>query len=195
MITASKGDNMLNRVMVAAVLVALALAVPTEAADKGLYVGGSIGGSSIDIRDFDEELGNLRFSDGDTAFKIFAGYRFLSVLAVEASYVDLGSPSDTIDNGDTTVEIGVQGWDALAVGILPLGPVDVFGKLGIVSWNADITAAVEDVSRSDNGTDLAYGVGMALRLSSIAVRVETERFEIDNAESVYLFTVGATFTF
>jgi hypothetical protein len=190
-----KGDNMLKRGLVAAALVALTLAVPTEAADRGLYVGASIGGSSIDIRDFDEELGNLRFSDGDTAYKIFAGYRFLSVLAVEAGYVDLGTPSDTIDNGDTNVEIGVQGWDALAVGILPLGPVDVFGKLGIVSWNADITAAVEDVSRSDNGTDLTYGVGVALRLSSIAVRVETERFEIDNAESVYLFSAGVTFTF
>jgi len=175
-------------------------AMPAAAKDRGLYIGGSIGGSSLEVRDFDDELGDLRFSKGDTAYKLFAGYRFLSFLGVEAGYVDLGSPNDTVgivDETDVEVEIGVKGWDAFAIGILPIGPVDLFAKLGVVSWDADIRASFGDlVDRdSDSGTDTAYGLGLALRLGSFAVRIEGEQFDIGDADDVYLYTVGVTYTF
>lgn len=170
--------------------------IPAAAADKGFYIGGSVGGSSFDITGYDEALGDIDFSDSDTAYKLFAGYRFMGFLAVEAGYVDLGEPGESFAD-DVRVDIAVEGWDAFAVGLLPIGPVDIFAKLGGVSWNADIRAVLDDVtdSDSDSGTDLAYGLGLALRLGSLGIRVEGERFDIDNADEVYLYTAGVTITF
>jgi len=179
-------------------VIVAAATIPAAAADNGFYVGASIGGSSVDVTDFDDELGDLDFSDGDAAYKLFAGYRLMSFFGVEAGYVDLGSPSDTVgDLNDVNVEIGVNGWDAFAVGFLPIGPVDVFAKVGLISWDADIRAAFSDIVEhdSDSGTDATWGAGVALRLGSFGVRAEIERFEIGNADKVYMFSAGGTFTF
>jgi len=175
-------------------------AVTASAIENGFYIGGSIGGSSLEVRDFDDELGDLRFSEGDTAYKLFGGFRFLNFLAVEAGYVDLGNPKDIVglvDGDPLEVQIGVTGWDAFAVGLLPLGPVDLFAKVGVVSWDADIRAALDDITDSDtdSGTDAVYGLGVALRLGNVAFRAEGEQFDIGDADDVYMFSVGATFTF
>jgi hypothetical protein len=122
----------------------------------------------------------------------------LNVLAVEAGYVDLGTPQDTVTSigGDELeVRIGVQGWDAFAIGLLPIGAVDLFAKLGVVAWDADIRAVLNDLrdDDSDRGTDAAYGIGVALGFGTISVRLEGERFNIAEADDVYLFSAGATF--
>ena len=183
-------------------IILVAAAMPASAIENGFYLGGSIGGSSLEIRDFDEELGDLRFSGSGTAYKLFAGFRFLNFLAVEGGYVDFGDPNDVVGgSGDDAidVQIGLKGWDAFAVGLLPIGPVDLFAKFGVVSWNADIRARLipTDVfdTDSESGTDAAYGIGVALRLGKVALRAEGEQFKIADAEDVYMFSVGATFTF
>ena len=188
--------------VLSALVIFVAAAMPTSAIENGFYLGGSIGGSSLEIRDFDEELGDLRFSGSGTAYKLFAGFRFLNFLAVEAGYVDLGDPRDVVGgSGDDAidVEIGLKGWDAFAVGLLPIGPVDLFAKFGIVSWDADIRARLipTDVfdTESESGTDAAYGIGIGVRLGKVAIRAEGEQFKIADAEDVYMFSVGATFTF
>lgn len=190
----------MRRTVLVMAIVMAAAATPALAADNGFYIGGSIGGSSLDIRDFDTDLGDLSFSDGDTAYKLFAGFRFLSFLAVEAGYVDFGDPSDTVGTveGDPIkLDVSLTGWDAFALGILPIGPVDIFVKVGVISWDADIRAALDDlVDRdSDSGNDAAWGLGVALRLGSVAIRIEGEQFDIDGADDLFLYTVGATFTF
>ncbi|MFC2144363.1 outer membrane beta-barrel protein [Acidobacteriota bacterium] len=181
-------------------VILVAAVVPASAVENGFYLGGSVGGSSLEVQDFDEDFGAFRFSDGDTAYKIFAGFRFLNFLAVEAGYVDLGDPTDviaSIEGDELEVQIGVKGWDAFAIGLLPLGPVDLFAKVGVVSWDADIRAVLNEAtdSDSDSGTDAAYGIGVALRLGKVALRAEGEQFNIADAEDVYMFSVGATFTF
>jgi hypothetical protein len=67
----------------------------------------------------------------------------------------------------------------------------------VVSWDADIRAVLNEVtdSNSDSGTDAAYGIGVALRLGKVALRAEGEQFDIGDAEDVYMFSAGATFTF
>jgi hypothetical protein len=190
----------MRKSLLSLMIILVAAAVPASAVENGFYIGGSIGGSSLDVRDVDDELGDLRFSDGDTAYKLFAGFRFLNFLAVEAGYVDLGDPSDIVgdfDGDPIELQIGVQGWDAFALGLLPIGPVDLFVKVGVVSWEADIRAVIDDLrdTDSDSGSDAAYGVGVALRLDKVALRAEGEVFDIDGAEDVYMFSVGATFTF
>ncbi len=58
---------------------------------------------------------------------------------------------------------------------------------------AKSAAAID--SDSDSGTDAAYGLGVALRLGKVALRAEGEQFKIADADDVYMFSVGATFTF
>ena len=119
-------------------IILVAAAVPGSAIENGFYLGGSIGGSSLEVQDVAEEFGAFRFSDGDTAYKLFCGFRFLNFLAVL---------DDAID------------------------------------------------SESESGTDAAYGVGVALSLGKVSLRAEGERFKIADADDVYMFSVGATFTF
>jgi len=190
--------QLMKKILLVVAFVVAVAATPASAVDNGFYIGGSLGGSSLDVRDVDDDFGDIDFSDGDTAYKLFAGYRFLSFLAVEAGYVDFGDPADLVGDIDQIdVQIGVSGWDAFALGILPVGPVDVFAKLGVIAWDADIRAAFEDlVDRdSDSGTDVAYGLGVALRLGSFAIRIEGEMFDVDGADELYMLSAGATFTF
>ena len=54
-------------------VVLVALAVPASAIENGFFLGGSIGGSSVEVRDFDDEFGDVRFSGDGTAVQAFRG--------------------------------------------------------------------------------------------------------------------------
>ena len=187
----------MRKIILCVICIVIVSTIPAQAADNGFYVGGSIGGSDFEISDLDPDLGDLRFDKGDTSYKLFAGFRFLSFLAVEAGYVDLGSPTDYVGEDGIKIDISLKGWEAFGLGILPVGPVDLFAKVGVISWDADIRAALfDEIDReSDSGTDLAWGLGVALRLGSVALRVEGERYEIQDADEIYSYMVGATWTF
>jgi len=174
----------------------LAGALPAMAKNNGFYIGGSIGQSTLKVTSFSDNLGDLSFNDSDNGYKVFLGYRFLHFLAVEGSYVDFGTPKDTVAEG-VDAEIKLNGYDAFALGILPLGPVDLFAKLGVISWDSDIKAIYEEVvdRQSDSGTDAAYGIGAAFKLGSIAIRGEFEMFQVENSDDVYMVSLGISYTF
>lgn len=74
-------------------LAALYAAPEALAKDAGFYIGGSVGSAKIEdkVSDIDE----IEFDESDFAFKIFAGYQFNGVFALEGGYVDFGSPSNS----------------------------------------------------------------------------------------------------
>ncbi len=162
--------------------------LPTLAADNGIYLGASVGQSSVQYDDLD-----LDFDASATGFKVIAGWRFLDWLAIEGNYVDLGSGDDNVLG--ERVESDVDGITLSAVGFLPVGPVDLFARVGAINWNADLEAPGLGVSGSDDGTDLAYGVGAQFRVWSLSVRGEYERFDISDADTVDLISIGVTWTF
>jgi OOP family OmpA-OmpF porin len=162
--------------------------LPTLAADNGIYLGGSVGQSSVQYDDLD-----LDFDASATGFKVIAGWRFLDWLAVEGNYVDLGSGDDNVLG--ERVESDVSGVTLSAVGFLPVGPVDLFARVGAINWSADLDAPGLGISGSDDGTDLAYGVGAQFRVWSLSVRGEYERFDISDADTVDLISIGVTWTF
>ena len=169
----------------AALLAALALAAsPAIAADNGIYLGASIGASGVE----DDELD----FDGDaTGYKVIAGWRFLDWLAVEGNYVDFGSTDDTVLG--ERIEADVDGLSLSAVVFVPVGPVDLFGRVGAVDWSADVSS-VSLGDFKDDGTDLTYGVGAQFRLGSLGLRAEYERFELGDAD-VDMISLGVTWTF
>jgi hypothetical protein len=183
------------------VMTALALlsAAAPATAKNGFYLGGSVGQTTLEIGSYELDLEDFDFSADTTSYKILAGYRFFAYLGVEASYLHFGTLSDSFDaSGEpVTVDTELKGFDACAMGMLPIGIVDLYAKLGIVVWDADISALIGGLPEftTDSGSDLVYGAGIQVRFRGLGVRGEIEYFDIANADSVYLISVGATYTF
>jgi opacity protein-like surface antigen len=169
-------------------LAAGATTLPARAADNGFYLGGSIGQSGVHT-----SLQDLDYDASTTGFKLIGGWRFLDWLAVEGDYVDLGSGSDKV--AGQKIETDVNGVTLSAVGFLPIGPVDLFARAGAINWSADARIPSLDFKASDNGTDFAYGVGAQFRLGSLSLRAEYERFEVSDADTVDMTSLGVTWTF
>jgi OOP family OmpA-OmpF porin len=167
------------------IFAALALtSLPALAADNGIYLGASVGQSGLQVDDFD-------YDADATGYKLIAGWRFIDWLAVEANYLDFGSGDDTVF-GDK-IETEADGISLSAVGFLPVGPVDLFARVGAVDWSADISSPGLG-SGSDDGTDLTYGVGAQFRVWSLSIRAEYEMFDISDAD-LDMISVGVTWTF
>ena len=162
------------------------------AADNGFYLGGAVGNANVEIDDF-AGVTSDDFKGDDTGYKLIAGIRPLDWLAVEAAWVDFGDVEDriTFQSQDIPVSIEGDGISAFAVGFLPIGPVDLFAKGGLISWDSKISGDFDD----DDGADLAYGVGAQFRVWSISLRAEYEIFDVDGVDDLSMLSVGATFTF
>ena len=174
-------------IVAAAAAVCGLFTLPALAADNGIYLGASVGQSNVKFDDLD-----LDFDASATGYKAIAGWRFLDWLAVEGNYVDLGSGDDTVDG--ERLETDINGVSLAAVGFVPIGPVDLFAKVGAINWNADLQTESFG-SLSDDGTDFTYGVGAQFRVWSLSIRAEYEQFDIDAADTVDLISLGVTWTF
>lgn len=151
---------------IASLIMSTALITSAPVMAQGGFIGASIGGSYVEVDAAD-------FKGGDTAFKIFGGYRINTNFAIEAFYTDAGEP----DDGPLSVDVSAFG--ASVVGILPVGgQFELFGKLGLAAWDADF----KDPSGTfpDDGTDLTYGVGGAWILNQqVSIRAEWEFIDIE----------------
>ena len=173
-------------------LFAIAIALPAAAADNGFYLGGSAANSAIDTG----QLGDVKINDNANGYKVFGGYRFLTFLGVEGSYVDLGEvKGSSVPGTEGTAKI--NGWQGHVMGYVPFGIGDIFAKAGVYSWNGDFTTTTNNINTktSKSGSDPAYGVGLQFRIKSWAIRGEGEYIDIKSADKVYVYSVGASYTF
>ena len=158
--------------------------------DSGFYLGVGVGQASVGDIDGGEG-GSISFDGEDIGYKAILGYNFgiipLVDLGIEAEYVDFGEPDDDgIEvSGDALAAFGVAG--------VNLGPVGLFGKVGMASWDADASDGLTSIS--DDGTDMAYGIGVRFHISSFQIRGEYEFFDIDVADDVGLLSASLIYTF
>ena len=161
------------------------------AADNGIYIGAGVGQSTVEYEDIQNTT--LDFKGDDLGYKVIVGVRPLDWLGFEANYVNFGEPDDSVAGLRLRSEgYGISGF---AVGFLSLGPVDLFAKGGVVSWDSEISSPQLPGSLEDDGTDLAYGAGLQFRLLSLGVRAEYEIFDIDDVEEANMVSVSLTYTF
>ena len=163
--------------------------------DSGLYIGGSLGNTSLDVAIAEAE-GGFSLDDSDFGYKVFAGYNFGLIpmfdLAVEGSYIDFGEISESIPVvGD--VGLGITAFDLFGVAAYNIGPIGIFGKVGQVWWDGDFSTDLGSFSESDN--DMAYGIGVRFQFSSIAIRAEYERFDIEGDVDLDFISAGISWTF
>lgn len=190
---------------VASALLASAPAFAAE--DAGFYVGAGFGDAGLELQHSDL----IDFDGSDTAFKLLGGYQFMKYFGVELEYIDAGDADDTwrgqVEGFDTEVRnvIGLSGFNASAVGILPLGDqFNVFGKLGFIIWDADLeeTISVDELKYSetfrdsDSGTDFSWGIGASWYfLENFGVRVEYQAFEIEDVDTADLISGSVVWRF
>src|SRR5690348_560363 len=147
-------------------LLSLAALAPTAAAaDNGFYLGAGITDTKFDVDDVGS--GSL----DDNSFKLIAGFRPLDWLAFEANYLDLGGDKSNGASLDASA-VTLSGLVMAEIGI-----VDLYARLGVAKWDADISSTTLNFSDSDDGWEPTYGVGVGVHFGSIGVRAEYERFE------------------
>ena len=119
---------------------------------QGFYLGGGIGDFSAAIDDI-ENLGDvddvgIDFSDGDNAMKVFAGYAFNRFFAVQADFVDFGESSG-VDTPSRTGTSDVQGLAPSVVGTLPIGPIELFARVGYIFYEVDLNLSGRPLDRRE----------------------------------------------
>jgi len=178
-------------------LLALVLAVATPAAMAGGYVGAGVGQSHFSTK---EDAADINVSDNTTGWKVFGGWTIMKFFALEASYVDFGSIEDK--SGGVTIKTEATAYDAFAVGKIPIAFVEPFVKIGYASVDSKATVSGSG-SASDQGWDLAYGVGVGFNFAKkLHVRLEYEMFDVspnyDGVEpesDLYMISASAAWRF
>ena len=180
------------------IIIALALGAGVAHADNGmLYVGAGL--TNDNLRDIAATNANI----SSTNWKVWAGFRPISLFAVEADYMDLGSqtvnasqPGICIDNCPISTHLQYKAFAGYAVGYVPI-PVpylDVFGKVGLARWSlsggTSVSLPGNFFSLSDNGTQFAWGVGGQVHAGNFGARLEYENFNIRNTGGANLVSLS-----
>jgi hypothetical protein len=153
----------------------------------GLYAGGAVGRSRVEAS---APPALVNFSEGHSAFKVFAGVRPVHVIGAEIVYFDLGHPVRTVpvapfgtaDDGD----VAMKGVAAFAMLYLPVRAVDIYLKAGVASVQSKLDIGIAcpavvgapcevfPIDRTD--TSFAGGAGVQRRFGRWSVRAEYEQF-------------------
>ena len=152
----------------------------------GFYLGGGVGQFNLKLDDVDQTDEAIeRLDDNDTAWKAFVGYRLNPYVSFEAAYVDFGRPSDRFDTagsgGDFTAK--VSGFEPSIIGTIPLGPVELFGKIGYLFYDVDASVDLDNGPGFDSSSseqDLTYGGGIGMVFfEHLNARLEYQRIDSD----------------
>ncbi|MFQ5701984.1 MAG: outer membrane beta-barrel protein [Acidobacteriota bacterium] len=153
-------------------VVPVALWAPAARAE--VVFGGAVGSGQVE---------EGRFDGSDSAYKLFAGFRWFRVVGVELQYADFGEPDDS------GVEVDTRAAGLFLVGAVPLGRWELFGKVGYAYWDANVTGS--SPIADDNGADFAYGIGAAVSFAHFfSIRAEFERYDADGFDDVTFTSVG-----
>lgn len=168
---------------------------PATAADTGLYVGAGYVRAQVN-----DVFGNTGygFKIDDNAWKAIVGFRPIPPFAVEANYVDLGHQSQVLFGGTPGSHANARAFDIFGVGLLPFGPVDIYGKAGGARWtlSGNLQGPNSTLFALDrNGTSFVWGAGIQAHWGPLGARLEYEHFQMPDTDGARLYTAAVTFTF
>ena len=104
------------------------LPVLSQAAENNWYVGGAVRQGYVDETGID---------DDDTGFNVYGGYRYNDYFAIEAAYYDF---RDVSDGGN---KFSITGDSLGVIGSIPVAErFSLFGKVGLHTWDADVSGAI-----------------------------------------------------
>jgi len=159
---------------------------------EGFYLGGGVGDFSAAVDEIDElddvdDVG-IDFSDGDNATKIFGGWAFNRYFAVQGDFVDFGQSSGFVSPSVTGTS-DVQGFAPSVVGTLPIGPIELFARAGMMFYEVDLNLSGGQLI-DESGEDLVWSAGIGIDLfDRLNLRLEYEEIDIeqlDEADALWL---------
>jgi len=172
-------------------LITLALGAGAARADNGtLYLGAGLANDNL------RDIAATNSSLSSTSWKVWAGVRPISLFAIEADYIDLGSqtvnPPGTCALPCASTHLSYKAFTAYAVGFapIPIPWLDVFGKAGLARWNSS-GSTTGLFSLSDNGTQFAWGIGGQVHVGNVGARLEYENFSIRNTGGANIVSLSA----
>ncbi len=150
------------------------------------YIG--LGFGSIDYGD----ASGSNF-DKATGFELILGKEISRNLSFELSYIDFGEA----DDGATPL-IRVDA-DAITAGALLGGKIgktaDVFVKLGMHSWDSEITQDGTGVVSRKDGIDIFYGLGVTVKATNnIGIGARYNVYDFDG-DDVTMLSINAQLSF
>lgn len=176
--------SMKSLVFTSVALLFLLFAAPADAQDKrgwGLAVGIGVG----QAKDTD---GTEKFQGTAFGYSIEGEYRFSPNFALGSGIFSLGESSDTFNGVDT--DLKVRGIGIHGRVILPLSDtVDVYGRVGGVSYYADLEPGGSNGLFGDDAVELGLGIDIGGG-NNMAFRLEGRHFNGGRDETGNLFTLG-----
>jgi len=160
-------------------------AAPAFAEDddvEGFYFGVGVGDFSTGV---DESSGvdgtNLDFQSDDTAQTIFAGWRFNRFMALQIDRVDFERSVNARDAGNI-FSAEAEGFAPSFVGLLPLGPVELFARGGLLWYDLE-TGRNATAPADSRDRDPIFGAGIGFTIAErLNLRAEYEVVEIDGLD-------------
>jgi hypothetical protein len=162
---------------------------------EGLYLGLGIGDFSTrldsDITNIDAN--DLDFNSNDDALKAFVGWRFNRFFAVQLDYTDFGRTNAQLAAGNISAD--TKGVTPSVVGTLPLGPVELFVRGGMIFYDLKVNSNTSNLV-DDSGHDPVFGAGIGLTVAKrLNLRAEYERIEINNLNDANAVWLSAAWRF
>jgi OOP family OmpA-OmpF porin len=159
---------------------------------EGFYLGGGVGDFSAAVDEINslddvDDVG-IDFSDGDNATKIFGGWSFNRHFAVQGDFVDFGESSGAVTPSVRGTS-DVQGFAPSIVGTLPIGPIELFGRVGVMFYEVDLNLTGGRLI-DESGEDMVWSAGIGIDIRDRAnLRLEYEEIDIerlDEADALWL---------
>ena len=155
--------------------------------NEGFYLGAGLGDFSADI----DNLGDLDL-DSDDASRIFGGWRFNRWVAVNVDFTDFGRSQGTLNT--LNISADTEGVTPAVVGTLPLGPVELYGKAGVILYNVEIDAGGPLIDATGEDAVFGFGIGATL-FDRLNLRGEYEHVDIERLDDAEAFWLSASWRF
>jgi OmpA-OmpF porin, OOP family len=185
------------RALFVGILLSAATGASAQGPGGGFYLGGALGQATF--KEWCTTGGTFNScNDTDTAWKLLGGYRFNRYFAVEASYVEWGEVTASLNLGvppAREVAASQHSYGLAAVGTLPVGErFELFGKAGFLQ-NEQETRRVSPNPSTLQRDESAFHYGLGAKYAvtnNWAVRGEWEKTEKLDVE---MLSIGLEYRF
>jgi opacity protein-like surface antigen len=183
----------MKRITMAAALVLMTFAASAE---DGMQF--SVGAAAS----FSDYKGDSSFpvNDSGVGLQLYGGVKLNKWFGIEGGYYNSGTFETDLDPSadDGNVELAFSGFNISAVGYVPIGDIELFGKVGALDYDIDMNTLVglTWVNGSlGHATGLLLGAGAIVNVSdNIGIRTVFDWYDIDNAD-LWSLSLGVDYRF